>query len=101
MKKYRIELSADAYEDIEDTLEWLAERSGDAPYRWYSGIMKAMGSLDEDPGRCGLAREDKYFRDELRQMVICNYRIVFTIRKDAAFVTRVRHTARLPYLSEE
>lgn len=101
MKAFKVETSADALEDIVATLQWLAEESAEAPFRWYSGLLAAIESLRRNPGRCALAQENPFFRQELRQLMYGNYRVVFTIDGDTVLIARVRHSARRPYISED
>jgi plasmid stabilization system protein ParE len=53
---------------------------------WYQGLIKAIASLKAMPRRCGLARENAFFSQEIRQLIYGQgqhtYRITFTILED-------------------
>jgi plasmid stabilization system protein ParE len=53
-------------------------------------------SVKAFPNRCPLARENEYFKDELRQLICGSYRIVFTVKDEEVHVIHVRHTSRQP-----
>jgi plasmid stabilization system protein ParE len=63
---------------------------------WYEGLLKAIESLSEMPKRCPLARESKYFSQEIRQLLYGrgrnSYRILFTvIESDEIARVRILH----------
>ena len=70
--------------------------------QWYEGLLKAIESLSEMPKRCPLAREDRYFSQEIRQLLYGknrnSYRILFTIIEDNKAATvrilHIRHAAQ-------
>lgn len=37
--------------------------------QWYSGLLQAIESLSRSPKRCSLARENRYFSQEIRQLL--------------------------------
>ena len=69
-----------------------------AAVRWYNGLLKAIRSLAESPGRCSLAPEDERFPEEIRNLLYGKrttaYRIIFTIRGDTVHVLHFRRGAR-------
>ena len=62
--------------------------------------MKAFRSLEKNPLRCPLAPESVFFKEEIRQLVYGQYRILFTVKGDTVYVLRVRHGA-MEYLKPE
>ncbi|MEH2027500.1 type II toxin-antitoxin system RelE/ParE family toxin [Nostoc sp.] len=67
--------------------------------QWYQGLLSAIESLSEMPKRCPLARENKYFSKEIRQIMYGksrnSYRIIFTIIEDSeASTVHIRHAAQ-------
>ncbi|MGB3206924.1 MAG: type II toxin-antitoxin system RelE/ParE family toxin [Crinalium sp.] len=70
--------------------------------QWYEGLLKAIESLSEMPKRCPLARENKYFSQEIRQLIYGrgrnSYRILFTIIESNEVATvrilHIRHAAQ-------
>jgi toxin ParE1/3/4 len=63
---------------------------------WYLDIYGAMDSLKDFPARCGLAIENQFFKEEIRQLICRKYRILFEIDGDTVRVLHVRHAARKP-----
>lgn len=94
MKAYQVEPTRKALADADEAFLWLYKEAPEAALRWYDGLLAAFESLKKTPLRCGLARENPYYTDDLRQLVYGRYRIIFTVRDDKVFVLRVRHSAR-------
>jgi plasmid stabilization system protein ParE len=93
-------LTTPAFEDLRRNTRWWAEhRSLEQAQRWYDGFLSKLDSLEENPERCPLARENAEFTYELREV---NYgvrsrpthRAVFTIRPDSVLVMAIRHAAQ-------
>ncbi|WP_309476429.1 type II toxin-antitoxin system RelE/ParE family toxin [Scytonema millei] len=76
--------------------------SSEKASQWYEGLLRVIESLSEMPKRCSLAREDRYFSQEIRQLLYGkgrnSYRILFTIieNNEAATVRilHIRHAAQ-------
>jgi hypothetical protein len=63
---------------------------------WYQGLITAISSLQEMPRRCGIARENAFFSQEVRQLIYGRgksaYRILFTVLDDQKVPTvRILH----------
>jgi plasmid stabilization system protein ParE len=85
---YRVKISRSAKADAEDAYEWKKEQYSEAhASRWFNGLVDAVNSLAEFPGRCPLAPESEELGIELRQLLYgkrsAAYRIVFGIVQDA------------------
>ena len=92
---YGVETSAQAEGDGDAILAWLlAEHAGDTGVRWFSGMQKAIASLETFPQRCSLAPENSRFPFEVRQLLYGRkphvYRILFTIEGDTVHVLHIR-----------
>lgn len=98
MKTYRVEFTPDARQDILDYARFIAQQEHDnhQALAWIDGIEAAMMSLAELPKRCGLARENDHFDEEIRQLTYASHRAVFSVHDDLRRVVihRVWHTAR-------
>ncbi len=100
-------LSEQACHDITEAHDWWAEnRSVEQADRWYRSLAQHILALEENPQRCGLARENSSFPYELRQLLFGlgsapTHRVVFTIRPDQVLVLRVRHVAQQPLGGDE
>ena len=100
---YRIEISSVAEAEADTTFLKMSQViSPDKARRWYEGLLQAIESLSAMPKRCPLARENKYFSQEIRQILYGrgrnSYRILFTIveGKDVSTVRilHIRHAAQ-------
>ena len=101
---YRIDISDAAEAEAQTAYLWHSRSSPERAGEWYAGLLRAIESLAEMPGRCALAREDQYFDREIRQLLYGRgrntYRILFTIidaEGDEDPVVRIlhlRHTAQ-------
>jgi plasmid stabilization system protein ParE len=80
---YRVDISEVAEAEIDAAYLWISRRSPEGAGRWHAGLLQAIESLAEMPGRCPLARERGYFAQEVRQLLYGRgqnlYRILFVI----------------------
>jgi plasmid stabilization system protein ParE len=95
---HAVHIPARAPGEIDETLEWLSQRSGAAAIRWHEQLMQAIRSLENNPQRCGLAPASEWYPGELRQLLHGKgrgvYRVLFEVRGDTVYILRVRHSAR-------
>jgi plasmid stabilization system protein ParE len=82
--KYRIETSSVAEAEADSAFLRLSQVTSPVEAsQWYSGLLQAIESLSKMPKRCSLARENKYFSQEIRQLLYGrgrnSYRVLFTI----------------------
>ncbi len=94
MTVFRVEPTRRAFADADEAFMWIYNEAPEAAVRWYDGLLDAMRSLERNPLRWGLAREDPFFEEEIRQFVYGRYRVLYTVRKKTVYVLRVRHSAR-------
>ena len=92
--KYRIEISSVAEAEADNAFLRLSQIvSPVQAAQWYEGLLSVISSLSQMPKRCPLARENKYFSQEIRQLLYGRernvYRILFTIL-DGQDVSTVR-----------
>ncbi len=66
------------------------------PVRWLDDIQAAIAELAESAERCGLAYEDRFFAETVRQRLHNSYKILFAIRGDRVHVLHVRHQHQNP-----
>jgi plasmid stabilization system protein ParE len=98
---YQVIIEAPAQEDIKAALEWMAQSSGRQATLWYDDLMEAIERLENFPRRCARAPENKYVKEEIRQLLFEKYRILFTIRDEYVHVLHVRHQAQRQLASDE
>jgi plasmid stabilization system protein ParE len=93
---YNVVIFPSAQKDIDQAFRWLVKHTPRGATLWHFELMEAIASLESFPFRCSLARENPYFRDELRQLLCGKYRIVFTVKDEEVHILHVRHTSRKP-----
>jgi plasmid stabilization system protein ParE len=93
--RYTVVVQPSAEAEIEAAYVYLAQAaSPDVAIRWFNELDAAIDTLVTMPRRCPLAPEDAYFADEIRQLLVAPYRVLFTIRQKRVHVLHVRHRAR-------
>jgi plasmid stabilization system protein ParE len=101
--KYRIEISSMAEAEADSAFLRLSQiASLVKANQWYSGLLQAIESLSQMPKRCPLARENKYFSQEIRQILYGqgrnSYRVLFTILEGQDMSTvrilHIRHASQ-------
>lgn len=100
---YRIDFSSIAKAEADAAfLSFSQFTTADRAQVWYQGLIKAIVSLQEMPRRCPIARENKFFSQEIRQLLYGRskqaYRILFTILDDQPIPTvrilYIRHVSQ-------
>ena len=93
--RYTVAVQPSAEAEIEAAWVYLGQAaSPDVATRWFNELEAAIGTLATLPRRCPLAPEDAHFADEIRQLLVAPYRVMFTIRQRRVHVLHFRHTAR-------
>ena len=101
--KYRIEISSIAEAEADGAFLNLSQLASPAKAsQWYGGLLESIESLSVMPTRCSLARENKYFTQEIRQLLYGrgrnSYRILFTILEIGELHTvrilHIRHSSQ-------
>ena len=101
--KYRIEISSVAEAEADSAFIRLSQATSPVKAsQWYSGLLQAIESLSQMPKRCPLARENKYFSQEIRQLLYDqgrnSYRLLFTVLEGQDMPTvrilHVRHASQ-------
>ena len=104
---HEVLLTARAQQELDHARDWWAEnRSPEQANHWFSGFVKAMLTLENEPKGCPLAPENELFPQEVRQL---NYglgskpthRALYTVRPDTIVILRVRHLAQEPLSSND
>jgi plasmid stabilization system protein ParE len=92
MKQYIVVLEASAQTDVRGSYEWGCRIWGKKEaQRWVRELRIAiLKQLSLVPKGFPLAPENDEFSEEIRQMVMGRYRVLFTIRKNKVHVLHVR-----------
>ncbi len=91
-------ITREAQTEVTEIFVWKGEnQSVETASEWYNGIMDALYSLEEMPGRCALAQENDDFEKEIRQLLYGKrkdtYRVLFTIHGETVYILHVLHSA--------
>lgn len=95
MKKYKIEITGEALQDMEDIYNYIAIDllSPESAMGQYNRIADEILTLDIFPERFKIMEAELEKRMELRRMIVDNYSIFYVIRGDKVVVTDVLYTA--------
>jgi plasmid stabilization system protein ParE len=95
---YTVQITRKAFWEIDQSLEWLMDRSTSAAVKWHEGLMQAVRSLADNPERCGIAPESEWYPGEIRQLLYGKrrgvFRVIFEVKDDTVTILRVRHGAQ-------
>lgn len=91
---YAVRVTETAENELEETYAWIHKKSPLNAERWRFELLEKAVSLENFPERCPLAPENEDAKCELRQLILGNYRILFTIMERTVYVLHVRHGAR-------
>lgn len=104
---FKVLLTDRAARELEETALWWTEHySALQADRWYTAFLGAISSLEVNPLRCPIARENGKVPYELRQLAFglgrrLTHRAVWTIRGNAVVILSVRHLAREDFSAAE
>ncbi len=79
MQKYKVEIKPLAEENLQNIFLFIAEGSPANALRWYQHLVSKIQSLETLPKRCPIAPESEGVDQEIRHLIIDNYRALFTI----------------------
>jgi plasmid stabilization system protein ParE len=95
LTRFAVIVQPDAEAEIEAAFTYLATAASvERAVDWFNRLEAALSTLEGMPRRCPPAPENVFFEDEIRQLLLPPYRILFTIRKRSVHVLHVRHMAR-------
>jgi len=96
--RYRILLQRLATEDLDDATAWAAQHAPTTVARWLERFHAALQTLDANPQRCPLARENAKVEVELRELHFGKrpnvFRVIFTIDGNTVRILRIRRAQR-------
>ena len=101
MPGYKVIYSKRALADLVSIYDYIASVSPSSATRMIERLLDMADSLEEFPGRFGLAREAGRFGFELRQVIVRPYRIVYRVEGTAVRIETFRHASRQPLRPDE
>jgi plasmid stabilization system protein ParE len=95
---FRVRIEVEAKNNLRKHYQNLRSRSPGSKYpdQWYYGIRAAIRDLAVSAPQCGLAYENRFFAETIRQRLFDSYKILFAIREDTVHVLHIRHQAQDP-----
>lgn len=95
---FRVRIEAEAKNNLLKHYRNLQSRNpgSEYPARWYYGIRAAIKDLATSARECGVAYEDRFFAETIRQRLFDSYKILFAIRDNRVHVLHIRHQAQDP-----
>ena len=95
---FRVRVEGEARSNLRAHYQKLLARSqgSDYPIQWYHGMRATIEELATSAEQCGLAYEDRFFADTIRQRLYESYKVLFTIRGARVHVLHIRHQAQDP-----
>ena len=95
MEKYKVEITGEALQDMEDIYNYIATEllSPENAMGQYNRIADEILTLDTFPERFRIMESEPEKSMELRRMFVDNYSVFYTIRVDKVIVTDVLYTA--------
>jgi plasmid stabilization system protein ParE len=92
MKRYRVVIEEPAQADVQRSYDWGCRVWGKAQaHKWVRDLRAAMmKQLTTIPAGCPLAPENDEFQEEIRQMIVGRYRVLFMIQGRRVHVLHVR-----------
>ena len=92
MKRYAVAFEESAQEDVRSSYDWGCRVWGKKEaQRWVRELRTAvLRQLSIVPKGFPIAPEDDEFAEEIRQMIVGRYRVLFTIRKGKVHVLHIR-----------
>jgi plasmid stabilization system protein ParE len=92
MRRYAVVFEESAQADVRESYDWGRRVWGTRKaQQWIRQLRKVVKEqLAIVPKACSLAPEDDEFPEEIRQMVVGRYRVLFTIKGPKVHVLHVR-----------
>ena len=100
---FNVQLTASAQSDIEETMDFLSERTPAHASRWFEGLFEAMETLREMPARQGLIAEAGRLKRPLRVLPYAAHRVIYEVddAQQIVFIVRIYHSSRAPLQAED
>lgn len=95
---FQVDITDPALVDAEDYVGFIRDvrKEPEAANRWFRGLVQAIYSLEDLPGRCPAIPEQDEFSFEVRHLLYFSHRIIFRVEreKNRVVIFRVYHSSR-------
>ena len=95
MKQYKVEITKEALQDMEDIYNYIANEllSPENAIGQYNRIAGEILRLDMFPEKFKVLESEREKKRELRRLVVDNYSVFYVINEDRVIVTNVLYSA--------
>ena len=97
---FRLVVQRLGIEDLREAHAWASQRAPLTADRWLHRFRESLRTLEHDPQRCPLARENGKVDVEVREFLFGKrpwvFRVIFTIEGSTVHVLRIRRAQRRP-----
>lgn len=94
-KKYKINLTQHAQNDLERIFYYIADDSINNAANFVLELERKVYSLDTFPERQPLIPENEFFDTDYRHLIYKKYRIIYRTTENSVFILRIIHGAKL------
>ena len=94
-KKYRVEITHHAEEDIEAIYHYIQRHNPQAALTFVAELKRQIGSLERSPLRCPTIPEATELGVDYRHLIYGEYRTIFRVAGKTVYILRVIHGACL------
>jgi len=95
---FQVVLQRLAREDLREAYQWTARHAPETATRWLGRFQEALRTLESQPDRCPLARENGRVDVELREFHFgkrpYKFRVIYTIDAPLVRILRIRRGQR-------
>jgi plasmid stabilization system protein ParE len=103
---FRVVLLRRAENEVNEIVGWLVERSPQGASRWLAALEEAKSKLAKNPLGYGLAPEDDFVDNEIRQIIFKTrrgrrYRALFIVIESEVRILHVRGPGQAPLASSD
>ena len=92
-KRFNVRVARRALRDLQGIHAWISEGSPQAADAWLIATRGEIALLALFPQRCPAAREAAAFPQDIRQLIVGKYRVLFCVEGSTVYVLHVRHAA--------
>jgi len=86
VKQFRVLITEKVFSQIEDAFQYIHDQSPLNADKWLGELYDEVYSLTTMPERCGFARENEFFTQELRCLRHYSHRILYTVDHEISTV---------------
>lgn len=97
-KKYQVNLTQQAQNDLEHIFDFIADDSMNNAEKFVLELEEKVVSLEVFPDRNPFIPENEFFDTDYRHLIYQKYRIVYRISEKSVFILRIFHGAKLSNL---